>query len=68
MNDQSYHHACQLFTALENLLGDWYLFSLAEITRDDINDGSAREAMKILKQLQEYRADDMTSLAIGQKR
>lgn len=56
----------QLYEALENMLGDWYLFSLAEITRDDINEGSAHDAMKVLKRLQEHRVKDK-SLAIGQR-
>lgn len=57
----------QLYEALENLLGDWYLFSLAEINRDQVNEGSARNAMRVLKRLQQYRRDDLTVLAIGQK-
>lgn len=66
--DQEFHHACVLYEALENMLGDWYLFSLNEISREDINEGSSRSAMKILKRLQQYRAQDMKPLAIGQKR
>lgn len=59
--------AMDLFEALENMLGDWYLFCLAEISRDQVNEGSARETMKILKRLQgRYRVKDK-SLAIGQK-
>lgn len=68
MSDQSYNDACVLYGALENMLGDWYLFSLGEINRDAINEGSARDAMKVLKRLQQYRAGDMQPLAIGQKR
>lgn len=66
MTNEEYD-AMDLFDALENMLGDWYLFCLNEVTRDDICEGSAREAMKILKRLQgRYRVKDK-SLAIGQK-
>lgn len=59
-------HAEQLYAALENMLGDWYLFNLAEITRDDICEGSAHDAMKILKRFQHYyRADDLRHVAIA---
>lgn len=57
--------ARDLYDALENLMGDWYLFCLSEITRDDINAGSSHDAMKLLKRLQRYRVKDKT-LAIGQ--
>lgn len=65
MSNEEYD-AMDLFDALENMLGDWYLFCLNEVTRDDINEGSAREAMKVLKRLQRHRVKDK-SLAIGQK-
>lgn len=66
MTNEQYD-AMDLFEALENFLGDWYLFCLGEIGRDQINEGSSREAMKILKRLQgRYRVKDK-SLAIGQK-
>jgi hypothetical protein len=67
VNDQSFHHACLLYEALESLLGDWYLYSLSEIGRDDINEGSAQSGMKILKSLQMYRAEDKQGLAIAQR-
>jgi len=55
----------KLYEALENLLGDLYLFGLAEIKLEDIQAGSAADAMKILKQSQGYRKAELQSVAIG---
>lgn len=63
---ESIRDAENLYAALENLLGDLYLVGLAEITLEDVWVGSAREAMKVLKQSQGYRKRE-AALAIGQR-
>lgn len=57
--------AAQLYTALENLYGDVYLLGLREITMEDIYAGSARDAIRTLKRLQQFR-NRPPHLAIGQ--
>jgi hypothetical protein len=54
-----------LYEALENLLGDLYLLGLREIKHEDIQAGSATDAMKVLKRLQGYRKGGLQSVAIG---
>jgi hypothetical protein len=54
-----------LYEALENLLGDLYLFGLAEIALEDIQAGSARDAMRVLKRMQQYRDRELQSVAIA---
>jgi hypothetical protein len=64
------HKACceALYQALENLAGDIFLFGLAEIKLDDISEGSQRDALKLLKRLQAYRADGLRHEAIAASR
>lgn len=64
------HKACceALYEALENLAGDLFLFELAEIKLDDISEGSQRDALKLLKRLQQYRSDHLTYEAIAASR
>jgi hypothetical protein len=57
--------ARQLYRALENLYGDLYLVGLAEISLESVYEGSARDAIKVLKRLQRWRQKDVR-LAIGQ--
>lgn len=57
--------ATRLYEALENLYGDLFLLRMGEVTLEDIFEGSAHDAMKVLKPLQKYRTKD-SSLAIGQ--
>jgi hypothetical protein len=60
--------AKELFEALENFQGDWYLYCLGEISREDVNAASSREAMKLLKRLQyKYRAEELHQFAIATK-
>lgn len=57
--------AMTLYRALENLYGDLYLVGLAEISLKSVYEGSARDAIRILKKLQRFREKD-ARLAIGQ--
>lgn len=57
----------EFYEVLENLLGDLYLVGLAEISLEDVFAGSGRDAMKVLKRNQQFRAEDKVTLAIGQK-
>lgn len=58
--------AKELYEALENLQGDWYLYCLNEIGREDVNKSSSHEAMKLLKRLQwRYRAEELREHAIA---
>jgi hypothetical protein len=41
---------------------------LAEIKLDDISEGSQRDALKLLKRLQQYRSDDLRHEAIAASR
>lgn len=67
MTNETYD-AMDLYAALENMLGDWYLFCLNKISRDDVNAESAHDAMKVLKRLQgRYRAPNLQSVAIATK-
>jgi hypothetical protein len=64
------HKACceALYQALEKLAGDIFLFGLAEIKLDDISEGSHRDALKLLKRLQQYRSDYLKHVAIAASR
>jgi hypothetical protein len=60
------HKACceALYAALENIAGDLYLLGMAEIKLEDVYEGSQRDALKLLKRLQQYRADGLKHQAI----
>lgn len=60
--------ACrELYAALENLYGDLYLVGLAEVALEDVYAGSARDAIRVLKRLQQYRDEGKQTKAIGQR-
>lgn len=64
--DRQHVDGRDLYGALENIVGDLFLLGLAEIKLEDIQAGSASDAMKVLKRLQTFRVKDVT-LAIGQQ-
>lgn len=68
MSNETMNDAKALYEVLENMLSDLYLFGLAEIKLEDIQAGSAHDAMKTLKRLQyKYRGSELRTLAIACK-
>lgn len=55
----------EIYEALENLYGDLCLLGLAEITLENIYEGSSPEALKILKRHQRFRHEGLQHTAIG---